>query len=108
MLRSKRLRWLGHVFRVSNDRLPKKPLFDQVKGQRLRGRPRSSFNDVVLHDFTSKDHLGMLEMDCSGKTRLALHVPSSHELESVNVDIIGRKKTDGHTCSARSLKLVAS
>ena len=27
-------------------------------------------------------------IDCSGKTRLALHVPSSHELESVNIIII--------------------
>ena len=26
-------------------------------------------------------------IDCSGKTRLALHLPSSHELESVNIII---------------------
>ena len=30
----------------------------------------------------------MLRIDCSGKTRLALHVPSSHELESVHIIII--------------------
>ena len=29
-LQSKRLRWLGHVFRMSNDRLPKKLLSGQV------------------------------------------------------------------------------
>ena len=39
-----------HVVRMPNDRLPKKLLFGQVKGLRPPGRPRSSFNDVALHD----------------------------------------------------------
>ena len=42
---------------------------------------------VIVNNVTSTDHLGMLRIDCSGKTRLALHVPSSHELESVNIII---------------------
>jgi len=46
----KRLRWLGHVFRMPNDRLPKKLLFGEVKVLRPPGRPRSSFNDVALRD----------------------------------------------------------
>ena len=33
-LQSKRLRWLGHMFRMPDDRLPKKLLFGQVKGHR--------------------------------------------------------------------------
>jgi len=41
---------LGHVFRMPNDRLPKKLLFGQVKGLRPPGRPRSSFNDVAVND----------------------------------------------------------
>ncbi len=49
-LQGKRLRWLGHVFRMPNDRLPKKLLFGEVKGLRSPGRPRSSFNDVALRD----------------------------------------------------------
>jgi len=49
-LQGKRLIWLGHVFRMPNDRLPKKLLFGQVKGLRPTSRPRSSFNDVALHD----------------------------------------------------------
>ena len=51
-LQSKRLRWLGHVFSLPNNRLPKsfKLLFGQIKGLRPPGRPRSSFNDVALHD----------------------------------------------------------
>ncbi len=39
---------------MPNDRLPKKPLFGQVKGLRPPGRPRSSFNDVTLHDFQTR------------------------------------------------------
>jgi len=49
-LQGKRLRWLGHVCRMLNDRLPKKLLFGEVKGLRPPGRPRSSFNDVALRD----------------------------------------------------------
>ena len=49
-LQGKRLRWLGHVFQMPNDRLPKKLLFGEVKGLCPPGRPTSSFNDVALHD----------------------------------------------------------
>ncbi len=49
-LHGKRLKWLGHVFRMPN-RLPKNLLFGQVKGLRSPGRPRSSLNVVTLHDF---------------------------------------------------------
>ena len=49
-LQGKRLRWLGHVFRMPNDRMPNKLSFGRVKGPRPPGRPRSSFNDVALHD----------------------------------------------------------
>jgi len=54
-LQGKRLRWLGHVFRMPNNRLPKKLLFGEVrtKGLRPPGRPRSSFNDVALRDCQS-------------------------------------------------------
>ncbi len=41
---------------------------------------RSSFNGVVLHDCQVcpiKDLVGMLGTDCSGETRLALHLRSS-------------------------------
>ena len=49
-LQSKRLRWLGHTLKMPNDRLPKKLLFDQVKGSRPSGRARLSFNDVAPSD----------------------------------------------------------
>ena len=49
-LQSKRLRWLGHMFRLPDDRLPKKLLFGQVKGRCPPGCPRSSSNDVAVRD----------------------------------------------------------
>ena len=49
-LQGKRLRWLGHSFRMPNDRLPKKLLFGEVKGLCPPGRPKSSVIDVALHD----------------------------------------------------------
>ena len=46
-----RLRWLGNVFRMSDDRLPKKPLFGQVKGWCMQGHPISGCSAawVVKH-----------------------------------------------------------
>ena len=49
-LQGKRVRLLGRVFRMPNDRLPKKLLFGDVKGLRPPGSPRSSFNDVTSRD----------------------------------------------------------
>jgi hypothetical protein len=45
-----RLRWLGHVGRMGDDRLPKHVLFGRMEGQRPRGRPPRSFADVVVED----------------------------------------------------------
>ena len=49
-LQGKRLRWLGHVFKMPNNILPKQLLFAEVKGLRSPGCPRSSFNDVALRE----------------------------------------------------------
>ncbi len=79
-LQGKRLRWLGHVFRMPNNRLPKKLLFGEVKGLRPPGLPRSF--SLMLHYLIVKivklvAPTGMHKPDCSGETRLVLHVPSS-------------------------------
>ncbi len=50
LISGKRLRWLNRIFRTPDDRLLKKLLFGEVKGLRPPGRPRTSFNDVVLRD----------------------------------------------------------
>ena len=50
-LRSKRLRWYGHVCRMLDSRLPKVMLFGQVKGSNPPGRPGKIWNDIGLSDF---------------------------------------------------------
>ena len=48
ILIEKNLRWLGHVQRMENDRLPKQLLYSQLcEGKRNQGRPRLRFKDVV-------------------------------------------------------------
>ena len=46
-LRSKRLRWFGHICRMPDSRLPKLLLHGQVARQSCRGKPRTVWNDVV-------------------------------------------------------------
>ena len=47
-LQSKRFRWLSHIIKMPNDRLPKMLLFGEFKGLHQPGRLRSTFADVVL------------------------------------------------------------
>ena len=39
-IQHRRLKWLGHVGRMSDTRLPKQLLFSQTSGHRSVGRPR--------------------------------------------------------------------
>lgn len=78
---SKRLRWLDH--RTPDDGLLQKLLFGQVKGGRPPGCPRSSFNDVAVHELSIaisyKDAHNRLLWRNQTCTYLA-----HHDLESVN------------------------
>ena len=51
MIRSSRLRWLGHVSRMDNSRIPKQLLFGELMlGKRDRGRPRKRWKDCIKED----------------------------------------------------------
>ena len=56
LLRYRRLQWLGHVARMSDDRLPKQMLFGTLEGKSAPGRPVKSWNDFVREDL---DHIGL-------------------------------------------------
>jgi hypothetical protein len=46
-----RLRWLGHVVRMKDDRMPKIVFFDQPsRAKRKAGRPRLGWEDVIKED----------------------------------------------------------
>ena len=54
ILRRKRLRWVGHVRRMDDARLPKAIFHGElVEGQRARGRPRLRYKDVLKRDLTA-------------------------------------------------------
>ena len=54
LLRERRLRWLGHVHRMSDGRLPKDILYGELtQGKRGRGRPMLRFKDVCRRDMLS-------------------------------------------------------
>ena len=51
LLRQRRLRWLGHVCRMEDGRIPKDLLFGQLAtGSRPRGRPHLRFKDLCKRD----------------------------------------------------------
>ena len=54
LLQQRRLRWLGHVSRMPDGRIPKDMLFGELSiGARKRGRPNQRFKDVVKKDMTN-------------------------------------------------------
>ncbi len=55
MLKAGRLRWLGHVLRMGEERLPKQALLSQLYGvgSARRGRPRASWEHCVTKDLES-------------------------------------------------------
>ena len=51
MIRRSRLRWLGHVSRMDNSRIPKQLLFGELKlGKCNRGRPHKRWKDCIKED----------------------------------------------------------
>ena len=49
-IRMRRLEWLGHLARMSDDRLPKSVLFGWLPEPRPRCGPRKRWRDVVQQD----------------------------------------------------------
>ena len=49
-IKSGRIRWAGHVQRMSEDRLPKQICRARMDGRRLKGRPRNRWQDQLERD----------------------------------------------------------
>ena len=89
-LRSKRLRWLGHTFRMPNDRLPKK--FCLVKLRVAAPQVALGLVTMMLHQVTVVNaallgHTRMLRTDCLARQDLSCMHLAHHELESVLIII---------------------
>ena len=70
---------------MPDDGLPKKLSFGQVKGCRLLGCPRSSLNDVAVHDCQLR-RINKPYKDAQNK--LLCTYLAYHEFESITVIII--------------------
>ena len=68
LLRQRRLRWLGHVHRMDDGRIPKDLLYGELAaGKRTTGRPQLRFRDVCKRDMKAlqmdPDHWEALAAD---------------------------------------------
>jgi len=50
-----RLRWLGHLGRMPDNRIPKRVLFGKIEGKRPVGGPRKTWSDVVVKDLDNSN-----------------------------------------------------
>ena len=57
-----RLRWLGHVVRMGDDRLPPRLLYGAVDGHGRRGRPAGRWKDMVGGDIKKREVIGWYDM----------------------------------------------
>lgn len=56
ILIEKGLRWLGHVHRTENHRLPRQLLYSQLsQGLRNRGRPKLRFKDAMKRNMKARN-----------------------------------------------------
>ena len=61
LLRQRRLRWLGHVHRMQDGRIPKDILYGQLEtGKRVQGRPQLRYKDVCKRDMKALN----MSVDC--------------------------------------------
>jgi hypothetical protein len=49
-IKGQRIRWLGHLERMEEDRMPKKIVAQELEGTRQRGRPRKRWKEEVGRD----------------------------------------------------------
>ena len=49
----RRLRWLGHTARMSQDRLPYQCMFGQLSGTQAQGKPRDTWQSTVYKDLST-------------------------------------------------------
>jgi len=57
-----RLRWLGHVVRMGEDRLPPRVLYGSLAGVGKRGRPAGRWKDMIEGDIKKREVIGWYDL----------------------------------------------
>jgi len=56
IIKERRLRWLGHVLRMDDSRMPRQAIQWELRGyKRKLGRPRKNWMDIVRRDLKDMD-----------------------------------------------------
>ena len=104
LLRQRRLRWLGHVCRMEDGRIPKDILYSELaSGKRNTGRPQLRFKDVCKRDMKALDIATESWEDLAAdrtrwRSSLSSHLKSGEEkLMSVAADKRARRKARDNT-----------
>ena len=86
ILTASQLRWIGHIIRMNDSRLPKAVFYGELtEGKRLRGGQRLRYKDVVkrhLKAHITVDHWETLTKDRQ-QWRQAIHTGKSHIEEKI-------------------------
>ena len=101
MLSQRRLRWLGHVHRMEDGRIPKDILFGELAmGRRPVGRPALRFKDVCKRDLKLTDiNTGSWESLAEDRSswRQAVQAGVRRGEEKRNKQTDGREKNEEET-----------
>ena len=57
-----RLRWLGHVVRMGEDRLPPQMLYGSLEGRGKVGRPVGRWKDMIEGDIRKREMIGWYDL----------------------------------------------
>jgi hypothetical protein len=57
-----RLRWLGHVVRMGEDRLPPQMLYGSLEGRGKVGRPVGRWKDMIEGDIRKREVIGWYDL----------------------------------------------
>ena len=58
----RRLRWLGHVVRMGEDRLPPQMLYGSLEGRGKVGRPVGRWKDMIEGDIRKREVIGWYDL----------------------------------------------
>ena len=116
LLKQRRLRWLGHVCRMDDGRMPKDTLYAELEsGKRQVGRPLLRYKDVCKQDLKSfninpatwedvaQDRREWQQAVCNGlqthETALALHRETKRKLRKQKANMPTPAPDPAHTCN---------